>query len=109
MRGVRVEAKHLGRLEEHEGSGWLTKELALSRTLKRLVELGQAEVGEGASGRRSPVNDSLRARGLIWLLCGTQEAGVVGWDYGSETLVARLRRGVSARAELHSRNPMFWW
>lgn len=50
-----MEAKHLGSLEEHEGSGWLTKELALSRTLKRLVELGQFRqrwekelLGEGA-------------------------------------------------------------
>lgn len=42
-------------------SGWLMEEQALSRTLKRLVELGQVEVGEGASGGGKHVNKSSRA------------------------------------------------
>lgn len=33
-----------------QGSGWLVEELALSQTLRRLVELGQAEVEGGAPG-----------------------------------------------------------
>ena len=37
------------------------------------------------------MNHSPRARSLTQLLCGTQERGVVGWDYGGETVVARLR------------------
>ena len=41
--------------------------------------------------RRSHVNNSPRARSLIRLLCGTQERGVMGWDYGGKTVVARLR------------------
>lgn len=81
----------------------------MSWTLKRLFQLGQADVGKGASGRRNRVNDRPRAKSLNWLLCGTQEEGwqVVGWDYGGEISGARLRRG-SVPAELHSRNPMFW-
>lgn len=42
-------------------SGWLTEEQALSRTLKRLVELGQVEVGGRASGGGKHVNKSSRA------------------------------------------------
>lgn len=36
-------------------------------------------------------------RSLIWLLYETQEGAVVGWAYGGEALVARLRGG-SARS-----------
>lgn len=43
------------------GSGWLVEELALSQTLKRLVELGQAEVEGGASGLGNKMDNSPRA------------------------------------------------
>lgn len=43
-----------GRLREKEGSTGSLEELALGRTLREQVELGQAEVGEGASAREEP-------------------------------------------------------
>lgn len=46
--GQRRMRQHLSGL-----SGWLTEEQALSRTLKRLVELGQVEVGKELRGEGS--------------------------------------------------------
>lgn len=45
--GIGVEAKHPGRMRQHLSG--LVEEQALSWTLKRLVKLRQAVVGEGAS------------------------------------------------------------
>lgn len=55
----------------------------MSQTLKRLVELGQAEVEGGASDKGNHVDNSRmlalgRPRSLIWLLCGTQTGE--SWD-----------------------------
>lgn len=74
---VGVEAKHPGRLKEDEAApvralGSSQK----SRHPKRLVELGQAEAGEGASDRGNYVNRSLRASQEVFY--GIQERGSCG-------------------------------
>lgn len=101
---VGVEAKHPGRLKEDEAApvralGSSQK----SRHPKRLVELGQAEAGEGASDRGNYVNRSLRASQESFM--EYKKEGVVGWDHGGEVLVALVGRH---GAELYSRSPMFW-